>query len=141
MSLINGKGFTLDYSGPGEYFDSVGVRSPGSSCIDLVYTGKTLKFPRCFGFSTGISIVSCKPGLVGLLFLRSSAAAKTGLRLANGVGVIDSDYRDEIVVLCDSDRFCPVVGSRFAQLMFVQYAPFLATSSAVRSGGIGSTGE
>lgn len=48
---------------------------------------------------TGIRI-EIPEGHVGLLAPRSSAGAKLGLELKNTVGVIDSDYRGEIMARC-----------------------------------------
>jgi dUTP pyrophosphatase len=60
-------------------------------------------------------------GYVGLLFLRSGAA-KEGLSLANGVGVIDSDYRGEVGVMVYNRSKEDIVinnGDRLAQLVVV----------------------
>ncbi len=46
---------------------------------------------------TGIAM-SIPEGLVGLIYARSGMACKKGLAPANKVGVIDSDYRGEIMV-------------------------------------------
>lgn len=64
-------------------------------------------------------------GYVGLIYARSGLATNRGLRPANCVGVIDSDYRGEIKVALhnDSKEFQPIyVGDRIAQLVI---APFL----------------
>lgn len=69
-----------------------------------VHTGVYLEIPR---------------GYVGLLFIRSSFGKK-GLMLKNSVGVIDSDYRGEVIaqvrnnskesiILNDSERFAQIV--------------------------------
>ena len=47
---------------------------------------------------TGIAIEIGEPGLAGFVFSRSGLGAKQGLTVAQGVGVIDPDYRGEIVV-------------------------------------------
>ena len=46
---------------------------------------------------TGIAM-EIPAGLVGLIYARSGMACKKGLAPANKVGVIDSDYRGEIIV-------------------------------------------
>src|SRR5690606_24087577 len=46
---------------------------------------------------TGIAIALPSPQLVALVFARSGLASRHGIQLANGVGVIDSDYRGEIL--------------------------------------------
>ena len=47
---------------------------------------------------TGIAIALPGPAYVALLFARSSLGVRRGLMLTNGVGVIDSDYRGEVLV-------------------------------------------
>ncbi len=98
---------------------------------------------------TGIS-VEIPEGYCGLIFARSSMGAKRGLAPANKVGVIDADYRGEIMVTLHnhSEKAAMVEpGERIAQLAIV---PFLKAefeesnelSDTVRgSGGFGSTGS
>ena len=47
---------------------------------------------------TGIAIALPSANYVALVFARSGLGVKHGVALANGVGVIDSDYRGEIRV-------------------------------------------
>lgn len=98
---------------------------------------------------TGIS-VEIPEGYCGLVFARSSMGAKRGLAPANKVGVIDADYRGEIMVALHnhSEKIANVEpGERVAQLAIV---PFLKAefeeadelSDTVRgNGGFGSTGK
>lgn len=88
-------------------------------------------------------------GLVGLNFARSGMAAKRGLAPANKVGVIDSDYRGEVMVALYNQGNVPQTvehGDRIAQMVFVPYytAEFEEKdelSETVRGvGGFGSTG-
>ena len=88
-------------------------------------------------------------GLVGLIYARSGLASKKGLAPANKVGVIDSDYRGEIMVALHNHGSEPQTiadGERIAQIVF---APFYAAdfnvvdeldSTARGAGGFGSTG-
>lgn len=97
---------------------------------------------------TGIAM-AIPEGYVGLIFARSGLATKRGLAPANKVGVIDSDYRGEIMVALhnhsDEDRIVES-GERIAQIAFVPYvsADFEVCAeldSTVRGeGGFGSTG-
>jgi dUTP pyrophosphatase len=48
-------------------------------------------------FDTGVA-VQIPPGMVGLIFNRSSQA-KTGVQIPNSVGVIDADYRGNLMVM------------------------------------------
>ena len=100
----------------------------------LVHTGIAMEIPE---------------GLVGLVFARSGLASKRSLAPANKVGVIDSDYRGEIMVALHnhSDKEQTVeAGERVAQIAFVPYvaAAFeLADElddTARGAGGFGSTG-
>lgn len=98
---------------------------------------------------TGIA-VEIPAGYVGLVFARSSLGTKRGLAPANKVGVIDSDYRGEIMVSLHNHSAQPQTvepEERIAQLVVV---PFLAAeyeetdclSDTERGeGGFGSTGR
>lgn len=96
---------------------------------------------------TGLSI-ACENVAV-LIFARSGLAVKHGIALSNGVGVVDSDYRGEIMVglINNTDTDYTVAeGERVAQMMFVPVvtAEFEETDtlSATKrgEGGFGSTG-
>ena len=98
---------------------------------------------------TGIS-VEIPEGYCGLIFARSGLASKRGLAPANKVGVIDADYRGEIMVtLHNHSEIIATVEpcERIAQLAIL---PFLKAefeevdelSDTVRgAGGFGSTGK
>ncbi len=101
----------------------------------LVHTGIAMEIPT---------------GYVGLVFARSGLASKKGLAPANKVGVIDSDYRGEIMVAlhnhsAESRTIEP--NERIAQISLV---PFLSadfcivdelTDTVRGAGGFGSTGR
>ena len=77
-------------------------------------------------FHTNIAIRPDRSDVVGLIFPRSGNAINRGLVLRNGTGVIDADYRGEILVaLQNTTPFNQVIepGTRIAQLVFV---PFIA---------------
>ncbi len=97
---------------------------------------------------TGIA-AELPPLTVGLVFSRSGIALKKGLAPANKVGVIDSDYRGEIMVALHNHSNKPqtiVPGERIAQLVVIPYysAAFSVvdelSSTERASGGFGSTG-
>lgn len=72
---------------------------------------------------TGIAI-ECSKGYFAGVFARSGLATKQGLRPANCVGVVDSDYRGEIIVAIhnDSDEIRYIEnGDRIAQLIIIPY--------------------
>lgn len=88
-------------------------------------------------------------GLVGLIFARSGISIKRGLAPANKVGVIDSDYRGEIMVAIynqSSEIQTIEKNERIAQFVLVPYvkAKFEEVESldeTIRGeGGFGSTG-
>ena len=89
-------------------------------------------------------------GCAAFLFARSGLATREGICLANGVGVIDSDYRGEVMVgLCNlSDRpYTIQVGERIAQMAVlpVEQAEIRLTGALPDTtrgaGGFGSTGK
>ncbi len=100
----------------------------------LVHTGIAMEIPE---------------GFVGLIYARSGLASKKGLAPANKVGVIDSDYRGEIMVALHNHGTAEqkvALGERIAQIVFAPYytADFAEAdelSDTVRGvGGFGSTG-
>ena len=86
---------------------------------------------------------------MGLIFARSGLASKKGLAPANKVGVVDADYRGEIMVALhnhtDEERSVEA-GERIAQLVVTpflkcEYTEVESLSDTVRgAGGFGSTG-
>lgn len=97
---------------------------------------------------TGIS-VAIPHGCVGKLHIRSGHARKLGLSLANGVGVIDADYRGEIMAVIENRGQIPQIikaGERFCQLLIEEYVhtdvvEVQDLDETVRAGGgFGSTG-
>ena len=98
---------------------------------------------------TGLSMM-IPVGTAGLIYARSGMACKRGLAPANKVGVIDSDYRGEfIVVLHNHGVEAQTVshGERIAQLLITPvFTPGFAeveelTESQRGAGGFGSTGK
>lgn len=72
---------------------------------------------------TGIAI-ALPAGTFGAIFARSGIATKQGLRPANCVGVVDSDYRGPVIVALHNDtsisQMIPAQ-SRIAQLVVLPY--------------------
>ena len=109
----------------------------------------TIKENETVKIHTGIQM-EIPDGYVGLIFARSGLATKNGLRPANCVGVIDSDYRGEIIVALhnDSNIWQYVNPSdRVAQIVIIKYfAPSLLEVSELSSterndGGFGHSGR
>lgn len=108
--------------------------APGG--IKLIPTGLVLSIP--FGYE-------------GQLRARSGLSLK-GLTLVNGVGTIDSDYRDELKVplinlsgssrtIKQGDRIAQLVISKLEYVRFVGLKESLEIENNQRVGGFGSTGE
>lgn len=75
---------------------------------------------------TGI-VIEIPKGYVGLIYARSGLACKQGLAPANKVGVIDSDYRGEIIVaLYNQSNKTKVItsGDRIAQIIIQPVTQF-----------------
>lgn len=98
---------------------------------------------------TGLSM-AIPEGYVGLNFARSGLASKQGLAPANKVGVIDSDYRGELMVALHNHGDIPRTvepGDRIAQflIMPVITARFVEVDALDETqrgeGGFGSTGR
>ena len=116
-----------------------------SACIDQAISippHTTIKVP------TGLAI-ELPENTVGLIYARSGMATKRHLAPANKVGVIDADYRGEIIVALynhSEEAQTIEVGERIAQLVVapfyhVEFEEVDKLSETVRGeGGFGSTG-
>ena len=116
------------------------------ACLDGAVTilpGQSVFIP------TGLSMQIPK-GYAGLIYARSGLACKRGLAPANKVGVVDSDYRGEFMIVLHNHGQEPQVinhGERIAQLVitpvftpgFIEVDNLANTSRA--DGGFGSTGK
>ena len=101
----------------------------------LVHTGVAMEIPT---------------GFAGLIYARSGIASKRGLAPANKVGVVDSDYRGEVMVaLHNHSAVAQTIenGERIAQLVIAPYvvADFVLSDelddTERGAGGFGSTGK
>ena len=97
---------------------------------------------------TGLAIAIGDPSAVGLVYARSGLAAKHGIAPINCVGVIDSDYRGELLVPLTNhggEAFTIQPGDRIAQLLLAPvFTPTLVEvdeldDTARGAGGFGST--
>lgn len=114
----------------------------GANAVDL-YAHDTVMV------GTGICM-EIPDGYFGAVFPRSGLASKEGLRPANCVGVIDSDYRGEICVAVhnDTEKLRRIYdGERIAQIVILPYKPAMFVEVSEMSetsrgkGGFGSTGR
>lgn len=99
---------------------------------------------------TGLAIELPGPECVALVYARSGLSIKHGLTMANGVGVIDSDYRGELrvpMVNLGTEPYTVQPGERIAQLCIapVWQAAFVQANDLSDTdrgaGGFGSTGK
>ena len=106
--------------------------APGETV--LIHTGLAFAIPQ---------------GYVGLVHARSGMATKQGLAPANKVGVIDADYRGELMVALHNhgkETRTVECGDRIAQMVITPYltAQFILTDDLDDTergeGGFGSTG-
>lgn len=124
----------------------------GSAAFDLIAAINepiTLKAGERKLIPTGIAI-SIPMGYVAVLCARSGLSAKKGIAAANGIGVIDSDYRGEIffsAINLSSEDYTISKGERIAQLMIIPVcrAEFTVCDDLDKTergcGGFGSTGK
>lgn len=116
------------------------------ACLEADVTvapGETVFIP------TGLALEIPK-GCAGLIYARSSMGAKRGLAPANKVGVIDSDYRGQVMVALHNHSGLPQTvarGERVAQLLVTPvFTPGFVEAECLEdtqrgSGGFGSTGK
>ena len=100
-------------------------------------------------FHTGIAM-EVPVGYAGLVYARSGLACKKGLAPANKVGVVDADYRGEIMVALHNHSEEAVTVEPEERIAQMVIAPFLAvdyevveelTDTVRGEGGFGSTGR
>lgn len=122
----------------------------GSACFDL-YCAEVLELRSdTIRINTGI-IAEIPEGYCMMIYSRSGHGFKSDTRLCNAVGVIDSDYRGEIMVKLrkDSLKAAPPdlsVGARIVQAMLIPVTKVSfeigdeVSESERGSGGFGSSG-
>lgn len=126
----------------------------GSAALDLracIYEATVLNPGARLLVKTGFAINMMDPGLVAIVASRSGLSLNNGIRVAQGIGVIDADYHGEIGVILANDSDEPFEikpGERIAQLIFqpviqvdLQYVDTFSTVTERGEGGFGSTGR
>lgn len=121
----------------------------GADLYALLEAPVTIAPGETFLVHTGIAM-EIPEGFAGLIYARSGLATKKGLAPANKVGVVDADYRGEIMVALHNHSQNEAVienGERIAQLVIAPFltAEFIETESLDETergeGGFGSTGK
>ena len=129
--------------------------TPGAACLDLhaivdsEIGAEAVPPGQAFTFKTGLAF-EVPAGHAMMIYSRSGHGFKHGVRLSNGTGVIDADYRGEVMVRLRNDGAEPLVvehGDRIAQAMIIQI-PVIneievvdeLSSTDRGAGGFGSTG-
>lgn len=127
--------------------------TPGSAAADLcavLDAPLTLAPMERALVPTGLAIELPDAGCVALVYARSGLSIKHGLCMANGVGVVDSDYRGELkvpMINLGTEPYTIAPGERVAQLCIapVWQAAFVPTATLNETergeGGFGSTGK
>ena len=120
----------------------------GADLCACLFAPVTIEPGQTFMVKTGLS-VEIPEGYAGLIYARSGMASKRGLAPANKVGVIDSDYRGEIIVALYNQSLIPQKiepDERIAQLIITPYIQGVFSEVEELSdtergeGGFGSTG-
>ncbi len=126
--------------------------TPYSAGADLymICDGRiTIKPGETYMAHTGLCF-EIPAGYAGLVYARSGLSVKRGIAPANKVGVIDSDYRGEVLVALFNQGVEPQIlenGERIAQLVITpvidaEYSESPELSGSERGdGGFGSTGD
>ena len=122
----------------------------GAACFDLyAAVGARVYGRSSTTIRTGLAF-EVPWGHAMMVYSRSGHGFKHGIRLANGTGIIDSDYRGELLVCMHNDSledYIVAPGDRIAQAMIIpveriEFAVAEQLSITERGqGGIGSTGK
>ena len=138
----------------GKDFPAPSYATDGAAGMDLracmdgpaeIRPGKVVRIP------TGVALFVRDPRHFILLAPRSGLSARRGIVLANTVGIVDSDYQDEIVVALlnrGKSKYIVQPGERVCQALFLPVARaqlnFVEEFSQIterNTGGFGSTGR
>ena len=121
----------------------------GYDLYAAIDTSITIKSGETVKIGTGLAF-ELPEGFFAGIFARSGLATKQGLRPANCVGVVDCDYRGEVIVAIHNDSNKNTViapGDRIAQMILLPYQSmeFIEVSDLSETdrgdGGFGSSGN
>lgn len=123
--------------------------SAGADLYACLENAVTIKPGETYLVKTGIAM-EVPVGYAGLIYARSGLASKKGLAPANKVGVVDSDYRGEVMVALHNHGTVEAMvepGERIAQMVITPYlvAEYMEVDQLEDTlrgaGGFGSTGQ
>lgn len=135
-------------------FGAPAYATVGSAALDLracIEAPRLLPAKSQFLFPTGLALDMQDPSIAALIVSRSGLSLKHRLRVAQGIGLIDSDFHGELGVILANDgeeSYVVQPGERIAQLMFVpvlqvglNFVQAFSTQTERGEGGFGSTGK
>ena len=137
-----------------DYYNSKSIMLSTDSGLDLILPATVVIPKNTLSFKIPLG-VSCEPFFIDTkphgytLYARSSTGSKTPLRLSNGTGIIDYEYRGEITACVDNisnNDYTAVKGQRLFQLCSPDLSPISfevsdnLSDSTRQNGGYGSTG-
>lgn len=138
IKLLNGKAVVPAY------------QTKGAACFDLhAINGEMVWSGETAIFNTGLAF-EIPEGYALMVYSRSGHGFKNDVRLANCVGIIDSDYRGEVKVKLTNDGerdYRVVAGERIAQAMLIktEQAALMVVGELTETergeNGYGSTGK
>ena len=138
----------------GKDFPAPSYATDGAAGMDLracldgpaeIRPGKVVRIP------TGVALFVRDPRYFILLAPRSGLSVRRGVVLANTVGIVDSDYQDEIVIALlnrGKSKYIVQPGERVCQALFLpvararlNFVEQFSEITARHTGGFGSTGR
>lgn len=143
--------FLRDTENSGNILEYATLFSAGIDLRAFMEEDEVLMAPGSrYPFPTGICIEVTTPGIAGFIYSRSGLGTKQGLVVSQGVGVVDPDYRGEIMVsllnnspekrrVKKSQRIAQLIFQPFFQAKIVQARELSTTQRG--AGGFGHTGE
>ena len=126
-------------------------QTAGAACFDLHSVSDTVAIPAGQARTVNIGLAFDIPdGHVLMVYSRSGLGFNHGLRLCNSTGVIDSDFRGELVARLHNDStelYAVQTGDRVAQAMLIKLPKVVLqevdtlAQTARGASGFGSSGK
>ena len=118
--------------------------------LDIPTPSKVIVPPNARSFKIHLG-VRCRPTAHFMLVPRSSMGSKTTLRQANSIGIIDRDYRGELILVVDNiggkqhvvepgDRLCQIVDFQGRQISW-SFGDVETLETTRGENGLGSSGK